>query len=60
MSKHIIHVNLFCAKTLNVPSLSYSYNEGQTWNTYKFSEDKMRIYGILIDPEEKTTVFSIF
>ena len=38
----------------------YSDDEGETWNTVVFSSEKYRIYGVLTEPGEKTTVFSIF
>ena len=40
---------------------SYSIDEGESWNSYKFTnQSAIRIYGILTEPGEKTTVFSIF
>ncbi len=38
----------------------YSWDEGETWTPYKFSEEEYRIYGILTEPGEKTTIFSVF
>jgi len=39
----------------------YSYDEGETWNSYTFIDNpKIRVYGLLTEPEETTTVFSIF
>jgi hypothetical protein len=38
----------------------YSDDEGGTWNTLVFSNEKLRIYGVLTEPGEKTTVFSVF
>jgi hypothetical protein len=40
--------------------LLYSDDEGGTWNTLVFSNEKLRIYGVLTEPGEKTTVFSVF
>ena len=31
-----------------------------TWNYFKFSNVKVRVYGMLTEPGEKTTVFTIF
>ena len=43
-------------------SLRYSYDEGETWHSYKFTEKKerFRVYGILTEPGEKSTVFTIY
>ena len=38
----------------------YSTDEGETWDVHEFSKVKLRIYGILTEPGEKTTVFSLF
>lgn len=38
----------------------YSFDEGESWNTFIFSDVKIRVYGLLTEPGEKTTVFSIF
>ncbi|KAK6173276.1 hypothetical protein SNE40_016756 [Patella caerulea] len=40
----------------------YSTDEGMTWDTYKFTEekDKIIIYGLLTEPGETTSIFSIF
>jgi len=38
----------------------YSLDEGETWNSYAFSSDKLIVYGLLTEPGEKTTIFSIF
>ena len=39
---------------------SFSYDEGQTWYSHIFSEQRIRVYGLLTEPGEKTTIFSIF
>nr|KAG5689322.1 hypothetical protein BaRGS_018865 [Batillaria attramentaria] len=42
-------------------TIYYSINEGQSWTNYKFiTNETIRIYGVLTEPGEKTTVFSIF
>ncbi|KAK7105788.1 sortilin-related receptor-like isoform X2 [Littorina saxatilis] len=41
-------------------SVYYSWNEGKTWQSFKFSNQSVRIYGILTEPGERTTVFSVF
>ena len=38
----------------------YSYDEGATWTMHTFSRTKMFVYGILTEPGEHTTVFTIF
>ncbi|XP_076438284.1 sortilin-related receptor-like [Babylonia areolata] len=38
----------------------YSTDEGETWHSYQFHTEAVRIYGILTEPGEKTTVFSVF
>lgn len=40
--------------------LFYSWNEGETWVTYKFHEEKIRVYGILTEPGEMTSIFTLF
>ncbi|XP_014669937.1 PREDICTED: sortilin-related receptor-like [Priapulus caudatus] len=39
--------------------LKYSWNFGKTWETYLLG-DEMHIYGILTEPGEKTTIFTLF
>ncbi|KAL7981563.1 hypothetical protein Chor_005651 [Crotalus horridus] len=40
--------------------LKYSTNEGETWKTFKFSEKPVFVYGLLTEPGEKSTIFTIF
>lgn len=40
--------------------LKYSTNEGETWKTFIFSEKPVFVYGLLTEPGEKSTVFTIF
>ncbi|XP_065643825.1 sortilin-related receptor isoform X5 [Hydra vulgaris] len=40
--------------------LQYSYDEGNTWNVYTFYTTPLRIYGLLTEPGEKSTVFTLF
>ncbi|XP_034941871.1 sortilin-related receptor-like [Chelonus insularis] len=40
--------------------LLYSTDEGKTWKTYKFSKDLLRVYGLMTEPGENTTVFTMF
>ncbi|KAI0224251.1 Sortilin-related receptor, partial [Lamellibrachia satsuma] len=56
------HGGLIVAVRQKVPTgeLMYSYNEGETWTTYIFSLTKMTVYGVLTEPGEHTTVFTIF
>ena len=39
---------------------SYSWDDGETWQNFKFSNVKTRVYGLLTEPGEKTTIFTIF
>ena len=43
-------------------SFRYSYDEGETWHSYKFTKknERFRVYGILTEPGEKSTVFTIY
>ncbi|KAJ8316151.1 hypothetical protein KUTeg_006165 [Tegillarca granosa] len=38
----------------------YSTDEGENWQVAKFHDEKIRVYGVLTEPGEKTAVFSIF
>ena len=38
----------------------YSWDDGETWHNFKFSSVKVRVYGLLTEPGEKTTIFTIF
>ncbi|XP_063978327.1 sortilin-related receptor-like [Diachasmimorpha longicaudata] len=38
----------------------YSTDEGRTWQTYKFNQDMLRVYGLMTEPGENTTVFTMF
>lgn len=38
----------------------YSWNNGETWTSLKITDRKIWVYGLLTEPGEKTTVFSIF
>ncbi|XP_062570173.1 LOW QUALITY PROTEIN: sortilin-related receptor-like [Saccostrea cucullata] len=44
----------------NTRELLYSYDEGETWNTYTFHNETIRVYGVLTEPGEATAIFSIF
>lgn len=39
---------------------SYSWDEGETWNSYTFHDETIRVYGVLTEPGEATAIFSIF
>ena len=51
-------------KVINFGSLwifSYSWNEGETWLTYKFLNDtRMYVYGLLTEPSERSAEFTIY
>ena len=34
--------------------LIYSIDEGETWTTYKFYEEKVRVLGLMTEPGETT------
>ncbi|GFS01585.1 sortilin-related receptor [Elysia marginata] len=40
--------------------LLYSIDDGDTWQSYVFSDTDMRVYGLLTEPGENTTVFTVF
>ncbi|XP_042228900.1 sortilin-related receptor-like isoform X2 [Homarus americanus] len=40
--------------------LQYSTDEGETWQTSSFFSESLRIYGLMTEPGENTTVFTIF
>lgn len=40
--------------------ISYSTNEGETWQSYEFNEEMLRVYGLMTEPGENTTVFTMF
>lgn len=40
--------------------LLYSTDEGENWNKHNFHADDLRIYGLMTEPGENTTVFTMF
>ncbi|XP_024940142.1 sortilin-related receptor isoform X2 [Cephus cinctus] len=38
----------------------YSTDEGDTWQTSPFSSEVLRVYGLMTEPGENTTVFTMF
>ncbi|XP_020710796.1 sortilin-related receptor isoform X2 [Athalia rosae] len=38
----------------------YSTDEGETWHTHEFTGDMLRVYGLMTEPGENTTVFTMF
>ncbi|VVC91851.1 unnamed protein product [Leptidea sinapis] len=38
----------------------YSTNEGMDWNSYEFNAEDLRIYGLMTEPGENTTTFTMF
>ncbi|XP_076622054.1 sortilin-related receptor [Colletes latitarsis] len=40
--------------------LFYSVDEGESWQSYKFNEKMLRVYGLMTEPGENTTVFTMF
>jgi len=45
-------------------TLQYSWDEGNTWKTFKFLDEnssyKLRVYGLLVEPGEASTIFTLF
>ncbi|KAM4015463.1 sortilin-related receptor [Anomaloglossus baeobatrachus] len=48
------------AQGVETNQLKYSTNEGETWKTFNFSDISLIVYGLLTEPGEKSTVFTIF
>jgi hypothetical protein len=40
--------------------LQYSTDEGDKWQKLEFYDDDLRIYGLMTEPGENTTVFTMF
>ncbi|XP_076042677.1 sortilin-related receptor-like [Oratosquilla oratoria] len=40
--------------------LLYSTDEGQSWQSYKVSDKELRIYGLMTEPGENTTIFTLY
>ncbi|XP_028406957.1 sortilin-related receptor-like [Dendronephthya gigantea] len=40
--------------------LLYSTDEGLTWKRYNFTDQHVHVYGLLTEPGENTTIFTIF
>lgn len=40
--------------------LYYSTDEGETWKSVMFTNEDLRIYGLMTEPGETTTVFTLF
>lgn len=40
--------------------ISYSTDEGETWQTYQFNAKMLRVYGLMTEPGENTTIFTMF
>lgn len=38
----------------------YSTDDGENWKSHRFSEDFLRIYGLMTEPGENTTIFTMF
>ncbi|KAM9299149.1 sortilin-related receptor [Gastrophryne carolinensis] len=48
------------AQGVETNQLRYSTNEGETWKSFNFSDSPLIVYGLLTEPGEKSTVFTIF
>uniref|UniRef100_H2YHN0 VPS10 domain-containing protein n=1 Tax=Ciona savignyi TaxID=51511 RepID=H2YHN0_CIOSA len=40
--------------------LWYSVNQGQTWETHQFYNESIRVYGLMTEPGETSTTFTLF
>jgi len=40
--------------------LLYSTDEGESWSIHNFHVEDLRIYGLMTEPGENTTVFTMF
>ena len=38
----------------------FSTDEGETWNHFTFSKKDIKVYGLMVEPGENTTIFTIF
>uniref|UniRef100_UPI00398ED6D8 sortilin-related receptor isoform X2 n=1 Tax=Pristiophorus japonicus TaxID=55135 RepID=UPI00398ED6D8 len=56
------HGGILLAITQGFPTnqLKYSTNEGETWKIFTFTEKSVVVYGLLTEPGEKSTIFTIF
>ncbi|KAM8927924.1 sortilin-related receptor [Pelodytes ibericus] len=48
------------AQGVETNQLKYSTNEGETWKIFNFSSNPLVVYGLLTEPGEKSTIFTIF
>uniref|UniRef100_A0A8C9EZB7 Sortilin-related receptor n=1 Tax=Pavo cristatus TaxID=9049 RepID=A0A8C9EZB7_PAVCR len=48
------------AQGTETDQLKYSTNEGETWKSFTFLEKPVFVYGLLTEPGEKSTIFTIF
>lgn len=40
--------------------LKYSTDEGESWKDHAFTNEDLRIYGLMTEPGENTTIFTMF
>lgn len=40
--------------------IEYSLDEGETWNNTQFHNEELKLYGLMTEPGENTTVFTMF
>ena len=57
-----LHVltDILLLTSLNYILNRYSVDEGLTWKRYNFTDKHIRVYGLLTEPGERTTTFTIF
>lgn len=43
-----------------VDHILYSTDEGETWQSQKLTESPLKVYSLMTEPGENTTIFSLF
>ncbi|KAG1664058.1 Sortilin-related receptor [Nymphon striatum] len=56
----IIVATKFALQAGETNEIVYSIDEGNTWDSMKFTNEKIRVYGLMVEPGEKTTIFTLF
>lgn len=47
-------------KSTVTSDLLYSTDEGESWKNFKFIDDNIKVYNLMTEPGENTTVFTLF
>ncbi|KAL1138530.1 hypothetical protein AAG570_008593 [Ranatra chinensis] len=56
----IITAVKYFKSTGDTNEILFSTDEGETWKAYKFADNPIRVYGLMTEPGENTTVFTVF